>query len=51
MKEYDPKAGLGTLMALMLPYSMSFLVIWIVQLLIFIWFGIPFGPGVGVYLP
>ncbi|HSO57372.1 MAG TPA: AbgT family transporter [Paenisporosarcina sp.] len=51
MKEYDPKAGLGTLMALMLPYSMSFLVIWIVQLLVFIWFGIPFGPGVGVYLP
>jgi len=51
MREYEPKAGLGTLMALMIPYSMTFLLIWIVQLFIFIGFGIPFGPGVGVYLP
>ncbi|MBE1555807.1 AbgT family transporter [Sporosarcina limicola] len=51
MREYEPKAGLGTLMALMLPYSLTFLVIWIVQLIVFIMFGIPFGPGIGVYLP
>lgn len=33
MKEYDKKAGLGTLMALMLPYSLIFLVIWTILLL------------------
>lgn len=50
MKEYDKKAGLGTLIALMLPYSIIFLGIWIVLLLGFALLGIPFGPGVGVYL-
>ncbi|KIL49839.1 AbgT family transporter [Jeotgalibacillus soli] len=49
MKEYDPKAGLGTLIALMLPYSIAFLGCWIILLLIFAIGGIPFGPGVGVY--
>lgn len=51
MREYEPRAGLGTLMALMIPYSVSFLIIWIIQLFVFVLFGIPFGPGVGVYLP
>ncbi|WP_373894294.1 AbgT family transporter [Virgibacillus natechei] len=50
MKEYDPKAGLGTLMALMLPYSLVFLTVWILLLLLFVFLGIPFGPGIGVYL-
>lgn len=50
MKEYDKKAGIGTLIALMLPYSITFLSIWILLLLAFILFGIPFGPGIGVYL-
>ncbi|MCA0971437.1 AbgT family transporter [Halobacillus litoralis] len=50
MKEYDKKAGLGTLIALMLPYSVIFLTVWIILLLAFAFLGIPFGPGVGVYL-
>ncbi|ASN04152.1 AbgT family transporter [Virgibacillus necropolis] len=50
MQEYDKKAGLGTLIALMLPYSIVFLGIWIILLLGFALLGIPFGPGVGVYL-
>ncbi|MFG6113821.1 AbgT family transporter [Halobacillus sp. MO56] len=50
MKEYDKKAGLGTLIALMLPYSIIFLSVWIVLLLIFAFLGIPFGPGIGMYL-
>jgi len=49
MKEYDKKAGLGTLIALMLPYSIAFLFVWILLFLVFVFFGIPFGPGVGVY--
>ncbi|WP_010532074.1 AbgT family transporter [Lentibacillus jeotgali] len=50
MREYDKKAGLGTLMALMLPYSLVFLTVWILLFLAFALLGIPFGPGIGVYL-
>ncbi|MCC4721996.1 AbgT family transporter [Salinicoccus sp. RF5] len=50
MKDYDKKAGLGTLISLMLPYSIAFFGIWIVLLAVFFIFGIPFGPGVGVSL-
>jgi len=50
MKDYDKKAGVGSLIALMLPYSIFFLSTWIILLLIFVFFGIPFGPGVEVYL-
>ncbi|MFD1362133.1 AbgT family transporter [Lentibacillus salinarum] len=50
MKEYDHKAGIGTLMALMLPYSMVFLVVWILLFLAFVLLGIPFGPGVGMHV-
>jgi len=50
MKEYDKKAGIGTLIALMLPYSIVFLLVWILLLLAFVFLGIPFGPGIGVYL-
>jgi aminobenzoyl-glutamate transport protein len=50
MKEYDKKAGLGTLIALMLPYSIIFYVIWLLLLIAFALFGIPFGPGVQMYL-
>src|SRR5690625_3893181 len=50
MKEYDKKAGIGTLIALMLPYSITFLIVWILLLLSFVFLGTPFGPGIGVYL-
>ncbi|MDQ0184244.1 aminobenzoyl-glutamate transport protein [Cytobacillus kochii] len=50
MREYDKKAGLGTLISLMIPYSMVFLVIWVVMLFIFGLFGIPIGPGIEMYL-
>jgi aminobenzoyl-glutamate transport protein len=50
MKEYDKKAGIGTLMSLMLPYSITFLIIWTLLLLVFVFLGIPIGPGIGVNL-
>lgn len=51
MRDYDKKAGIGTLIALMIPYSIAFLSMWIILLLAFVFFGIPFGPGVYVNLP
>lgn len=50
MNEYDKKAGIGTLMSLMIPYTIVFFVIWVILLLVFGLAGIPVGPGVGMYL-
>ncbi|MBD8071201.1 AbgT family transporter [Bacillus sp. PS06] len=50
MREYDKKAGLGTLISLMLPYTIIFYTIWVIMLIGFALLGIPFGPGVGMYL-
>lgn len=46
MQVYNKKAGIGTLMALMIPYTIVFLVSWIILILIFALFNIPIGPDV-----
>ena len=46
-QRYEPKAGLGTVVALMLPYSLAFLLAWSALLVAWIAFGIPVGPGRG----
>jgi aminobenzoyl-glutamate transport protein len=48
--KYSKGAGLGTIIALMLPYSMFFLVVWTLFLLIWMLLGIPVGPGAELYL-
>lgn len=45
MKRYEPKSGLGTLISTMLPYSMSFLVVWLIMLIGWYFSGLPIGPG------
>lgn len=45
MQKYDKDRGLGTLISTMLPYSMAFLVLWSVLLIIWMLFGLPLGPG------
>jgi aminobenzoyl-glutamate transport protein len=42
---YDKKAGVGTIVALMLPYTVVTMVAWV--LIFFAWYllGLPFGPG------
>ncbi len=47
---YDKKAGIGTIIATMLPYSITFLVVWILLLTGWILLGLPLGPGAGLYL-
>jgi len=49
---YDKKLGIGTLIATMIPYSIAFLVGWI--LLFYGWvfvFDLPVGPGTPTYIP
>ena len=50
-QRYDPKAGTGTLISLMLPYAIAFLVSWTGLLLLFYGMGWDIGPGVGIRLP
>ncbi|MCD8482468.1 MAG: AbgT family transporter [Verrucomicrobia bacterium] len=52
MRQYVPKAGIGTLLSAMLPYSIAFSVVWSLQLLLWMWFGWPLGPdGPLIYQP
>ncbi len=50
MQKYEPKAGIGTVIATMLPYSVTFLVVWSVLLVVWMLLGFPVGPGAGLYL-
>jgi aminobenzoyl-glutamate transport protein len=45
-QEYKKDAGMGTIFSTMTPYALSFLLIWIVQMIIWYWFDLPVGPGV-----
>ena len=44
-QKYDKKMGIGTLVSVMVPYSMFFLIGWTIMLIIWFLFGIPLGPG------
>lgn len=44
-QRYQKEAGIGTLVATMLPYSVTFLVVWSALLGVWMAFGLPLGPG------
>ena len=48
---YDKKAGIGTLVATMLPYTIVFMICWTILLVIWMVFNIPVGPAAPLYLP
>ena len=50
-QKYEPRIGLGTLLTLMLPYSVAFAIGWTVLLALWILLGIPLGPGSGMVYP
>ena len=49
MQKYDRKAGIGTVIATMIPYSIVFLIIWAILLVTWILLGLPLGPGAELY--
>lgn len=51
MQKYDEKAGIGTMIATMIPYSVAFLIFWSLLLVVWIIFGWPVGPGAELFLP
>jgi len=52
IQKYDPKAGIGTIIATMVPYSIVFLILWIILLVGWLLLGLPLGPGAEIhYIP
>ena len=49
-KKYDKNFGMGSLISMMLPYSVAFLLGWIVQLVIWVTLNLPIGPGAYVFM-
>ena len=45
LKEYYPKSGLGTLISIMLPYTIAFAITWTLLLFLWMMLGIPLGPN------
>jgi aminobenzoyl-glutamate transport protein len=46
VQRYDPKAGMGTVISMMLPYFFSFVAVWTLLVMLFYWAEWPIGPGV-----
>ncbi len=49
LQKYDSKAGIGTIVATMVPYSLVFLGIWILLLIGWLLLGLPLGPDAGIH--
>lgn len=50
IQRYYSKAGIGTVIATMLPYSIIFLIGWVLLLILWIVFDLPLGPDAPMYL-
>jgi len=50
-QRYDKKAGIGTLTATMLPYSVCFLFFWTILLIIWLTAGLPIGVATSIFYP
>jgi aminobenzoyl-glutamate transport protein len=48
-RKYDKEAGMGTMIANMIPYSIAFAIVWILLLVVFMAFNLPLGPGAGIH--
>jgi aminobenzoyl-glutamate transport protein len=50
IQRYEKNSGIGTVISTMLPYTVVFLIIWSVLLVIWLLIGLPLGPGAPLYL-
>src|SRR5699024_5589936 len=48
-QKYDKKMGIGTMISVMIPYSMFFLITWTIMLIVWMLFGIELGPNGPIY--
>jgi aminobenzoyl-glutamate transport protein len=50
IQRYDKKAGIGTIVSVMLPYSVTFFIAWVLLLIVWTMVGLPIGPGSFMHL-
>lgn len=50
VRKYDKNAGIGTILSLLVPYSIILFVLWVILLFIWFWLDLPIGVGEGIYL-
>ena len=50
-QRYDKKAGIGTITATMLPYSVCFLICWTIFMIIWLTAGLPIGIATSIFYP
>lgn len=50
-RRYVPTASVGTMISTMIPYSIVFGIAWTVLLLVWLYTGLPLGPGVSAFIP
>lgn len=48
-QKYDTKAGVGTIISTMLPYSIAFLIVWTILMIGWLLLALPLGPDAGIY--
>lgn len=48
-QKYDKKAGIGSVISTMLPYSIAFLIGWIIMFAVWYLLGLPLGPGAPLF--
>lgn len=48
-QKYDKKAGIGSVISIMLPYSIGFMIGWIILFVIWYLLGLPLGPGADLF--
>ncbi|MDQ3206866.1 MAG: AbgT family transporter [Pseudomonadota bacterium] len=52
LQRYEPKAGIGTVISVMLPYSVVFAIGWTILFTVWLALGLPIGPGAPLeYIP
>lgn len=48
-QKYDKKAGIGTIVSTMLPYSIAFFITWTIMIIVWMFTGLELGPGAPIY--
>lgn len=48
-KKYKPDLGVGTLVSLMIPYSLAFLICWTLVFMVWFFLGLPIGPDAPIF--
>ena len=48
-QKYEPKTGIGTIISTMVPYTITFFILWTILLVTWLLLGLPLGPDAGLY--